>query len=111
MNDIKWGDFMFKFIISLILCILFCFNISHSDDKLDSAVHVLESDKISIELCDNEIDSKILYRNLRSFVLNNVLKNRFYDSHIAIIKVINNENSIMFLLSFIEIPKSSVCYI
>lgn len=102
---------MFKFIISLTLCLLFCFNISYSDDKLDSAVYTLQSEKISIEICNDEIDSGILYKNLRSFILNNVLKNKFYESHIAIIKVMSDDNAPIFLLSFIEIPKSSVCYI
>lgn len=102
---------MFKFIISLILYLCFCFNISYSDDKVNSAVHVLESDKISIEICIDEIDSNILYKNLRSFILNNIFRTEFYKSHIAIIKVINDNNRPVFLLSFIEIPKSSICYI
>ena len=34
-----------------------------------------------------------------------LLKNDFYKSHIAIIKVINGEDSLIFLLSFIEFPK------
>ena len=102
---------MFKFIILFILCLFLCFNISYSDDKLNSAVCALESDKISIEICDGNIDSRILYKNLRSFLLNNVLKNKFYESHIAIIKVINSDDTPIFLLSFVELPKSSVCYI
>ena len=102
---------MFKFIISLILCLFFCFNISYLDAKLDSAVCTLESDRISIELCNDEIDDIILYKNLRSFILNNVIKNKFYESHIAIIKVIRDKDFPVFLLSFIEIPKSSICYI
>lgn len=102
---------MCKFIISLMLCLFFCFNISYSNDKLDSAVCALESDKISIEICDDSIDYRILYKSLRSFILNNVLENEFRKSHIAVIKVIRDDNYPVFLLSFIEIPKSSVCYI
>lgn len=110
-NDIKRGGFMLKCIISLILCLCFCLNISYSDDKLNSAVCALESNRISIEICDDKIDPIILYKNLRSFILNNVIKNKFYESRIAIIKVITDEDFPVFLLSFIEIPKSSVCYI